>query len=96
MRIDTIRLNPSLEQAAPKTQGDGQDFGNMLMDALKQVNSSQANAANLKDQFLAGQSGVEIHDVMIASETASLALQLTMQVRNKALEAYQELSRMQV
>ena len=39
---------------------------------------------------------VDLHQVMIAAEQAGLALQLTVQVRNKIIEAYQEISRMQV
>jgi flagellar hook-basal body complex protein FliE len=39
---------------------------------------------------------VEVHDLMIAMEKASTSMQLTMSVRNKTLEAYQEISRMQI
>jgi len=39
---------------------------------------------------------VELHDVMIASQKASITLQATMEVRNKVVEAYQEIMRMQV
>jgi flagellar hook-basal body complex protein FliE len=68
----------------------------MLMDVIGEVNEAQANAGAVRDDFVAGRRGVEIQDVMMASENASTALQLTMAVRNKVLEAYQELSRMQV
>lgn len=74
---------------------NGDDFASTLMDALKDVNQSQLDAGQLRDNFLAGQP-VEPHELMIAMEKSSTAMQLTLQVRNKMLEAYQEISRMQV
>lgn len=96
MRIDGIQ-NPNLaSQMAKLGQGKQEDFGQMLMDVLKEVNQSQGDAKQIQEAFLTGQTGVEIHDVKMAVEKASIAMQLTIQVRNKVLEAYQELSRMQV
>ena len=68
----------------------------MLMDALENVNDKQNDALSKQTDLLTGRRQVEYHDVMIATETASTAMQLTMSVRNKVLEAYQEISRMQV
>jgi flagellar hook-basal body complex protein FliE len=96
MKINGIQ-NPALSQALSKAQGKPtEDFGDMLMDVLKEVNASQNESRNLANSFLTGQSGVEIHDVKMAAEKAGVAMQLTIQVRNKVLEAYQEISRMQV
>lgn len=96
MRIDGFQ-NPSLaSQLAKKGVGGNEDFGQMLMDVLKEVNQSQSNSRDVQNAFLTGQPGVEIHDVKMAGEKASIAMQLTIQVRNKVLEAYQEISRMQV
>ncbi len=96
MRIDNALVR-SLEQAAPKPKNaDGGDFGEMLMDALKEVQNAQSQSREAQNAFMAGQPGVEVHDLMIAMERASVAMQLTLQVRNKALEAYQEISRMQI
>lgn len=68
----------------------------MLMDVLKEVNQTQQNAEQLKAGFLTGQPAVEPHTLMIEMEKAAVAMQLTLAVRNKVLEAYQEISRMQV
>ena len=65
------------------------------MDAIKDVNASQQDSAKLQNELMAGRP-VEYHDLMIAMERASTTMALTMQVRNKVLEAYQEISRMQV
>jgi flagellar hook-basal body complex protein FliE len=106
MRINPLQTiqNPALERLASQggttvRPGEGQrgdDFAEMLMDALKEVNSSQQNAREMQNSFMAGRQGVDYHDLMIAMEKASVAMQLTMSVRNKILEAYQEISRMQV
>lgn len=74
----------------------GPDFGSMLMDVLKEVNTSQQEAASIQDDLFTNRRPVEYHDVMIAVEKASTTMQLTMAVRNKLLEAYQEINRMQV
>lgn len=76
-------------------QGKGNDFASQLMDVLKEVNQTQANSREMQTNLLTGQP-VEIHDVMIAMERASMAMNLTLQVRNKMLDAYQEVMRLQV
>lgn len=92
--------NPALAQLAqppaakPKSQ-EGDDFGQLLMDVIKEVNNTQADARGLQNDLMANRP-VEYHDLMIAMERASVAMDLTMQVRNKVLEAYQEIARMQV
>ncbi|MDR3710578.1 MAG: flagellar hook-basal body complex protein FliE [Capsulimonadaceae bacterium] len=72
---------------------DGKSFSKALADAAEQVNSLQNDAANQAQLFAAGQTN-DIHSVMIASQKATVALELTTQVRNKVLEAYQEVMRM--
>jgi flagellar hook-basal body complex protein FliE len=71
------------------------DFGQFLANALEKVNSQLNYADKLSEAYAAGKN-VELHNVIIAGEQASLALYLTVQVRNKVIEAYQEISRMQV
>lgn len=90
--------NPKIAQLAQPTQAPEagkQDFGKMLMDVLEEVDGSQKKAVGMQNDLMTGQP-VEIHDLMIAMERASVAMNLTLQVRNKLLEAYQEISRMQV
>lgn len=82
--------------AKPSVGGKGEDFGKMLVDALGEVNGAQADAKGLQQDFLTGRRDVDIHDVMIAQEKASTAMQLTMAVRNKALEAFQDLSKLPI
>ncbi|MEQ1934531.1 MAG: flagellar hook-basal body complex protein FliE [Fimbriimonadaceae bacterium] len=80
----------------PSVSGSqGDDFATQLMDTMKEVNQAQMDSKELQNQFMAGQP-VEFHDLMISMEKAGTAMQLTMQVRNKVLEAYQEMMRMQI
>jgi flagellar hook-basal body complex protein FliE len=79
------------------TPGDKSgDFAQTLMDVLKDVNDSQQEAASKQQDLITGRRPVEIQDVMISMEKASTTMQLTMAVRNKVLEAYQEIERLQV
>lgn len=96
MRIET-QATPTkiLAEVAKPVQEPGEDFGGMLMDVLKEVNQAQQEARAKSNDFMTGQP-VDIDDLMITMERASASMQLTLQVRNKLLEAYQEIARMQV
>lgn len=69
-------------------------FGQYLQQALDGVAAQEKNVHKMNDQYLLGQ--VDVSQVLIASEQAQLGLQLTSQIRNKMIESYQEIMRMQV
>lgn len=95
MRIEGLnQLRPEIP-GAPKQVDSGEDFGKMLTDALKEVNQAQLDSRQMQTDLIAGRK-VEYHDLVFAMERASISMQLTMQVRNKLLEAYQEIQRMQI
>ncbi|MGZ0049757.1 flagellar hook-basal body complex protein FliE [Brevibacillus gelatini] len=71
------------------------DFTSFLTDALNQVNQAQVESANLADRFAAGEI-TDLHQVTVAGQKASVMLQMTLQVRNKMIESYQEIMRMQI
>ena len=71
---------------------DGPSFAQTLQNAFGQANALQNHASDMATAFAKGQTS-DVHGVMIAAEQATLALQLTTQVRNKAVEAYQEIMR---
>ncbi|MHB1650886.1 MAG: flagellar hook-basal body complex protein FliE [Desulfitobacteriaceae bacterium] len=73
----------------------GGDFAKFLNDALQQVDTLQKNADAAGVALAAGQTQ-DLHTVMIAMEKASLSLSMTVQVRNKVLDAYHEIMRMQI
>lgn len=73
----------------------GVSFGEFLNSAIQQVNSMQLESEKLNEALALGKTD-NIHQVMIASEKADMALQFTMQVRNKVMDAYQEIMRMPI
>jgi len=97
MRIDGIgsQLNPAPiveKQANPAGESS---FGEKMRDAVSKVSDLESQANEFANKLAAGDA-VEIHQAMIAMQKASTALQFTIQVRNKIIEAYHEIMRMQV
>ncbi|ACQ52237.1 flagellar hook-basal body complex protein FliE [Clostridium botulinum] len=70
-------------------------FSEILKDKLDGVNAKQVKADNSTEAFIKGDE-VDIHNVMLNAEEAKMSMELAVQVRNKLVEAYQELSRMQL
>ena len=70
----------------------GKSFGQMLSDALADVNKAQVHAADMSSRLAAGDK-LDVHQVMIAAQEASVSLNLALQVRNKLVDAYQEVMR---
>jgi flagellar hook-basal body complex protein FliE len=97
--VDQIIMSPifqKYEQKAARLEIDGnKGFGDFLKESLNKVNSDLLASENLTRDFALGKD-VELHQVVLASEQASLALQLTIQIRTKIVEAYQEIMRMQL
>lgn len=85
----TSHLGETIPEPEVKT------FGQYMIDALKQTNDLQKKSDAMNAALAAGEVE-DISQVVIAGQKAEIALQLTMQVRNRALSAYQEIMRMQV
>ena len=77
----------------PARQDKG--FSDLLKNAVESVNTMQYEAMRLEDAVAKGEN-VNIHQAVIAGEKAGLSFKLLMQVRNKVIDAYQEVMRMQV
>lgn len=71
------------------------NFSQLLKQSIDEVNSMQIKSDDMT-AALAGGKNVELQDVMIAAEKASVTLLTTIEIRNKAVEAYQEMMRMQI
>jgi len=106
MRINPIGNQPLLNairpaaESSPKTAtsiagAGGPSFGDVVKNAVEEVNSLQAGADDLARKLATGDVQ-DIHQVMLALDKASTAFGLTVQVRNKVVEAYQEIMRLQV
>jgi flagellar hook-basal body complex protein FliE len=79
-------------KSAATTSGD---FGSKVVDALQNLDNVQKNADSLALQAATGNLN-DIHDYMIAATEASTQTQFTVAVRNKAVEAFNDIMRMQV
>ncbi len=77
-------------------QAESESFSQLLAQSIDQVNQLQQEASGLKQAFELGDPNVSLAQAMIASNKAGLAFQGMVQVRNKLVEAYQEVMRMQV
>jgi flagellar hook-basal body complex protein FliE len=71
----------------------GTEFKDTLNTLLSQVNSQVQEADQMTDQFAMGKTD-SLHEVMVATEKSSISLSFLLQIRNKLLEAYQEVMRM--
>lgn len=71
------------------------EFGNAFQDAMDSVDDAQKSANAEVEAFVAGEQE-NLHEVMIAMNQAQLSFQLMTEVRNRSLETYQELMRMQI
>lgn len=89
--ISPISSNPS----PSLSPGKGPGFAELLRGAVEAVNHMQHEAGHLEDAVAKGES-MNIHQAIIAGEKAGLSFRLMMQVRNKLLDAYEEVMRMQI
>lgn len=72
------------------------DFGNVMQNAVNNVNELQQTSGDMKTAFEMGDKNVTLADTMIASQKAGVAFEATVQVRNKMIEAYQTVMRMSI
>ena len=94
MNIQGLPLsNIDLNSTAAKPSEKYGEFGQMLKDAVSQVDQSQADAQAKIGDVMKG-NGSDLHSAMIAVEKADLSFQMMLQVRNKIVAAYQEISHM--
>jgi flagellar hook-basal body complex protein FliE len=108
--IDTSRIESMIAQLkAAATRPDNSvktiqdqmpaqkaDFASALKASLDQVNNAQQSSDALAKRFVMGDDSVNLSDVMINSQKASIAFQATVQVRNKLVSAYHDIMNMQV
>lgn len=80
-----------IDQGVQKT-----DFQNVLTSAIDQVNELQKTSGALATQYELGDTTVSLSDVMVASQKSSIAFQAMTQVRNRLVEAYQEVMNMPI
>lgn len=97
--IDRVSISGSLpgsEPVKPKQESKEQgNFMDTLKSSLEEVDRLQQEAEGAVKDFVTGQSGT-VHDVFLAMEKAEVSFRMVMRVRDKLLDAYQEIMRMQL
>lgn len=71
-------------------------FGDMLNQAVNKVNDVQQSASNMATAYEMGDPNIDITDVMVASQKATVSFQSMVQVRNKLIDAYRDVMNMPV
>ena len=81
---------------AEETSGGGADFAAMLKQTIGAVNDTQQTAGKMTEAFETGDTHVSLAEVMVATQKASVSFQAMLQVRNKLVEAYQNVMNMPI
>jgi len=90
-----LRPNASQPAAAGQTSGPS-EFATLLRQGIDQVNQSQQRATELADAFARGTPGVELPQVMVQMEKATVSFRALTEVRNRLISAYQDIMNMQM
>ena len=92
--VDGVESIKSPSEIGP-TQASGESFANVLGRMVNEVNARQSTANDAVAALQSGQA-TSLHQAVISMEEANISFQLMVEVRNKLLESYQELMRMQI
>nr|WP_222613247.1 flagellar hook-basal body complex protein FliE [Undibacterium amnicola] len=92
-KMENVAPNPVVGSAVgtPKL-----DFADALKSSLEQVSAAQSASQALGKRFAMGDDSVNMSDMMISMQKASISFQATVQVRNKLISAYQDIMNMQI
>lgn len=109
MAIDTRQIDQMLAElksaaaltgakspSAGQAPAGGPDFSEVLKNTIDQVSAAQVDAQKMAEDFSSGQSDVNLQDVMINLQKASLSFQQMVQVRNRLVSAYHDIMNIQV
>lgn len=101
--VNSISLMQQIQSMASQAKGQtveptegANGFADMFQQAISQVNDLSHSAETQKTKFELGDPSVQLSDVVIAGQKADLAFQATLQVRNKLVQAYQDIMNMSV
>ncbi|WP_047375349.1 flagellar hook-basal body complex protein FliE [Exiguobacterium sp. ZOR0005] len=94
MQINPVSMIGAQPTTLPSVKDTPSQFGSYLNEAMRSLNDVQQATSAARADLAVGKA--DLHQVMIQSEESSIAMQLAIEVRNKAVEAYQEMMRMQV
>lgn len=99
MNIQSINASSILNNISIGTtnteENSSTSFSTVLSDAINKVNDAEVNSNNKIEALIKGED-VEMHEVMLAMQEASLSLQALIEVRNNVVDAYKEISSLQL
>lgn len=85
-----------LEPQTPEVADGKENFANVMADAVTRVSDAQATASQMATDFQTGATDQSVAEVMVAMQKASLSFQAMTEVRNKLVDAYQEIMNMPI
>lgn len=102
--INVDQLLVQMRSMAEKAQGintesvrvENNNFSELLRNSIEKVNETQQQAGQLTKAFETGSSDIDLAEVMIGIQKASLSFQAMTQVRNRLVSAYQDVTNMQL
>jgi len=97
--LQQMRTMAAMAESAPPLDAGNvskPDFGELLKNSINEVNQTQKAAGELSTNFATGDPSVNLSEVMVAIQKASVSFQAMTQVRNNLVSAYKEIMNMQV
>ena len=95
LRSTATQASGNVQESGSGNAG-GVDFAQVLQNSIEKVNQTQKQADQMAEKLAAGDTSQNLHEVMIALQTASVSFQEMVQVRNKLVTAYQDVMNMSV
>lgn len=92
--IKPVGIEPSTSEVQKRSSESHPSFSSTLKKAIQEVNDLQNRSAEQMDGLLSGEVN-DVHSAMLALQKADMSFQLMMQVRNKLVQAYRDIMRMQ-
>ncbi|HEX5207065.1 MAG TPA: flagellar hook-basal body complex protein FliE [Steroidobacteraceae bacterium] len=96
IRTLSTQVRPNASQPAATEGSKPSDFATLMRQGIDQVNQSQQRATELADAFSRGTPGVELPQVMVQMEKATVSFKALAEVRNRLISAYQDIMNMQM
>ena len=96
IRSLSTQVRPNAAQPAATEGSKPSDFATLMRQGIDQVNQSQQRATELADAFSRGTPGVELPQVMVQMEKATVSFRALAEVRNRLISAYQDIMNMQL
>lgn len=93
--MSNTKISNEFQKNELETEKNNSNFLDTLKEKINEVNDKQIEAEDLTQKFIKGEEE-DVHKVMLSTEEAKLSLELSVQIRNKLVDAYGEFNRMQI